>query len=83
MSREPDRAVLRAIAAGSCIVCGDRPCDPDHEQQMGVKGPDCECVPLCRACHDRKHSHGKLTFAAAYGEHSALLAADRARRERP
>ena len=47
-----------------CCVCGKWPVDPHHSASgpMGSKGGDLSCVPLCRACHSKCHTIGKITF---------------------
>jgi hypothetical protein len=39
-----------------CAVCGvDGPSDPHHEPLRSLGGTDRDTVPLCRACHSRRH----------------------------
>ncbi|HEY7770481.1 hypothetical protein, partial [Longimicrobium sp.] len=52
-----------------CIGCGqdatpDCPTDPHHEPQDST---DADTVPLCRACHTRRHAVGPVTFWAELG----------------
>lgn len=51
-----------------CCVCGlepygDRYTHPHHEgHSRGAGGKDEECIPLCWACHQLRHSKGYGTF---------------------
>lgn len=47
-----------------CVACGheptpERPNDPHHEPPDTT---DAETVPLCRACHTRRHTVGEVKF---------------------
>lgn len=57
---EEYKAYVRTLP---CIVCGGN-AEPHHEigGGMGIKGPDLFCIPLCRGCHQERHSKGVLTF---------------------
>ncbi len=54
------------ISRQSCLVCGFGPSDPHHENLgegfMAGKSPDTHCVPLCRSCHDLRHSIGPASY---------------------
>lgn len=47
-----------------CVSCGHVPA-PDHPNDAHHEPPDStdrETVPLCRACHQRRHNVGEVTF---------------------
>ena len=46
-----------------CQMCGKPPpCDPHHEPSRSRGGSDEDTVPLCRACHRRRHQMGARAF---------------------
>lgn len=45
-----------------CLVCKAIPSDPHHEPTRARGGLDPDTVPLCRACHERRHRIGKAAF---------------------
>ena len=52
-----ERAV--AVREMPCWVCGiDGPSDPHHEPSRARGGTRRDMVPLCRRCHDARHSGG-------------------------
>lgn len=66
--RVVDEAHLQKIREMPCAGCGHRaPSDPDHLQTRGAGGSDLFAVPLCRACHSRRHAIGTAAFEAEIG----------------
>lgn len=62
-----DEAYLAFIRAHPCLKCGrGAPVEAHHEPMgrtgMGIKPPDYHAVPLCSACHQRRHQQGPREF---------------------
>ena len=73
----------RLCRRSPCANCGKPPMsDPAHWPSKGANGKDCDALPLCRACHDRQHSHGDQTFAAAFLKRTGLEVEEAVRRMR-
>lgn len=57
---------LNFIRLHACIICRNPNTIAHHEglgrNAIGRKPADSHAVPLCVACHDRRHSHGVDTF---------------------
>jgi SWIM zinc finger len=77
-ARNPERAAeshaeafgpqADACRALNCCVCGaSAPSEPHHEPPRSVGGKDEDAVPLCRACHQRRHTVGFYSFWSAAG----------------
>lgn len=72
--RERDDSHLAAIRQCPCLGCGEDPAGiaahvrmPSAAHNKGAAGTgrkpsDKWTVPLCRACHDKQHSYGEITF---------------------
>lgn len=59
-------AACMKIAA---MIAFGRRIDPAHGPVNGMrqKGPDCECIPLCRHHHQEQHRIGWAAFEVKYG----------------
>ena len=64
VKRRRNKAHLRLVAQGACLVCGRQPCDAHHlrfaqPRGLGLKVSDEFTVPLCRIHHREVHQHAK------------------------
>jgi hypothetical protein len=63
--RIEDKEYLAWIRKKPCVVCA-RKAVAHHEQitgrGIGIKASDYEVIPLCEACHKRRHDIGKYSF---------------------
>ena len=61
-----NKEYLEFIRSKPCFICGQMPAVPHHEglglRGVGMKPPDLWTVPLCHACHTRRHNKGVKTF---------------------
>lgn len=66
--RVKDRRLLDEIKKQPCIICGQRPSDPDHVVTRGAGGEDSErnVWPLCRRHHTERHTLGLRRLAHKY-----------------
>lgn len=57
----------QACHALPCYACGAEPAagginEAHHEPPVSVGGTDADCIPLCAACHRRRHQIGGARF---------------------
>lgn len=62
-----DEAYLEFVRSKPCCACNrPGPSEAHHEPMgftgMGMKPPDYQTVPLCRACHQERHDKGVKAF---------------------
>lgn len=65
-----DFAIQAAACRGMpCYACGaPGPSQPHHEPPRSVGGSDADTVPLCIACHARRHAVGARPFWSELGK---------------
>lgn len=59
-----DKAYLDHLRDQSCVVTGERGCDPMHlgTRGTGLKSSDDECLPVCHRLHDLGHREGEVSM---------------------
>ena len=68
-----DEDYLDFIRAKPCVGCGKRPAEADHLVARGMgsgKRNDYYCLPMCRQCHNERHTEGNSWFEM---EHAVLF----------
>lgn len=73
--RKQDKELINYIKSLPCVVCGNRPVDPDHIGTKGAGHGDEEwnLWPLDRVHHIEKHAIGLSQFVIRYPHLKKIL----------